>query len=287
MEEYIDLHTHSTASDGMDSPAELVAKARETGLAAMALTDHDTLAGLREAEEASRELGQMVIPGCEISTITEHGEMHILGLWIPENSEPLEEMLAHFRRQRISRNEKIVQKLRDMGIAISMDDVLAHAQSSVGRPHIAAVLLEKGYVKTMQDAFLKYLGVKGSAYVPKIAPRPEQAVRILNSLGASVILAHPLLRKSPAGWLEGLAAQLAKVGLTGLEAWHSAQSREDSDRIVALARSLGLGLSGGSDYHGANKPGIELGSGRKGNVRVPASILDDLLARRKAKGLPC
>lgn len=283
----IDLHTHSLASDGTDSPSALVEKAHAAGLAALAVTDHDTLSGLEEAEATGRSLGISVIRGCELSTGTEHGEMHILGLWLPREAKPLQERLVFLRRKRAERNALIVEKLRGLGLAISMDDVREAARGeSVGRPHIADVLLRKGYAKDSRQAFQEYLGSRGKAFVPKEVLEPEAAVRLLAGLGATVCLAHPMLQKYPGGWLEGFTGRLAGYGLTTIEAWHSEHSEADVRACLALARRFGLGVSGGSDYHGGNKPGIRLGVGR-GGLRVGLDVLENLEAARRAQGLPC
>lgn len=283
----IDLHTHTRASDGTDSPSALVEKAHAAALAALAVTDHDTLSGLEEAEETGRSLGIRVIRGCELSAGTEHGEVHILGLWLPRKAQSLQEQLVQLRRKRAERNALIVDKLRGLGLAISLEDVREVARGeSVGRPHIAEVLLRKGYVKDLRQAFGDYLGSRGKAFVPKEVLEPETAVRLLAQLGATVCLAHPMLQKYPRGWLEGFIGRLAGYGLTAVEAWHSEHSEADVRACLALAKRFGLGLSGGSDYHGGNKPGICLGVGR-GGLRIRLEVLEALEARRRAQGLPC
>lgn len=282
---YIDLHTHSTASDGTDSPERLMEKAENSGLEAIALTDHDILDGLPRAEEAARDLGLLFIRGCEISTTTEQGEVHVLGLWIPHKSEPLESFLKHLRSMRSSRNAAMVEKLRNLGMDITMEELAAEAKGSIGRPHMAKIMLAKGYVSDRDEAFGKYLGINGKAYVPKIAPRPEQAVRILVSLGATAAIAHPLLRPRPDGWLDSLTCELAGAGLGALEAWHSSQSSKQAHEICELAKKYKLGVCGGSDYHGKSKPGLELGMAGE-NVKVPFSVLENLVEMRKNAGLP-
>jgi predicted metal-dependent phosphoesterase TrpH len=281
----IDLHTHTLASDGTDSPAELVAKAREAGLAAVAVTDHDTVAGLEQACEAGRALGIDVIRGCELSTNSEHGELHILGLFLPEDSGPLADVLLELRARRSKRNEKIVDKLRALGMDISKDEVREQARGeSVGRPHIASVMLRRGHVSCVQEAFKRYLGYNGKAYLPKEVLHPREAVRALVEAGATVCLAHPMLRKYPSGWLQAFTAKLVDYGLTAIEVWHSEHSEADVRACLSLARRFNLGVSGGSDYHGANKPGIALGKGY-GKLRVGIDVLENLLQRRAALGL--
>lgn len=282
----VDLHTHSTASDGTDSPAELMARAHALGLRAIALTDHDTLAGLAEAEEAARGLGLGFIRGCEISTRSDAGEHHILGLWVPAEATPLEDWLAAVRQRRNERNAMMVARLRQHGIDISLEEVRERASGSVGRPHMAAVLVAKGYARDTNEAFRDYLGIRGKAYVPKQVPAPEEAVRILTQVGATPVLAHPFLTGSPPEAVENLTCRLAAAGLSAIEAWHTSHSEEDTRHCVDLAARLGLGLSGGSDYHGTNKPGIHPGTGY-GGLRVPLAVLEALQERRRARGLPC
>lgn len=282
----VDLHTHSTASDGTDSPAGLMARAHALGLRAVALTDHDTLAGLPEAEEAARHLGIGFIRGCEISTRSEAGEHHILGLWVPHEAEALESWLAAVLGRRNERNAEMVSRLRALGLDITLEEVRARASGSVGRPHMAAVLVEKGYVQDTNEAFREYLGVKGKAFVPKRVPAPEEAVSVLKKMGASAVLAHPFLNAPAPEAVEALARRLVASGLEAIEAWHTRHSESDTRHCVDLAARMGLGLSGGSDYHGTNKPGIQPGTGY-GGLRVPVAVLEALRQRRRARGLPC
>ena len=284
---FIDLHTHSQASDGTDSPAQLVAGAAAAGLAAVALTDHDTLSGLDEAEAAAQRHGIEFLRGCELSTRTEYGEMHILGLWLPRQADALEQRLADIRHKRDNRNAHILEKLATLGISISMDELQHEARGeSVGRPHIAALLVKKGAVPDMETAFREYLGSGGRAYLPKEVLEPEEAVRLMAGLGATVSLAHPCLKPLPPDWLEAFVQHLKACGLSAIEAYHSEHSDAAVRSCVDLARRQDLGLSGGSDYHGRNKPRIRLGHGY-GGLRVPLDILEDLKARRRQQGLPC
>ena len=282
---FIDLHTHTSASDGTDSPAQLVAKAHAAGLAAVAITDHDTLSGLDEAQQAGRELGIEVVRGCEISTGTELGELHILGLWLPQKPLRLLERLRWLRERRAERNQGIVKKLQSLGYDVCMEEVLAAAKGeSVGRPHIAEVLLRKGVAKDVRQVFKEFLGSRGKAYLPKTVLEPEESVSLLASSGATVSLAHPLLWKAPAGWLDTIVARLKDYGLSAIEAYHSEHSEADIRTCLALAKRFDLGVSGGSDYHGSNKPTIRLGQGY-GGLRVSLSVLEGLKQRRIAEGL--
>lgn len=282
----VDLHTHSTASDGTDSPAELVICAHGLGLRAIALTDHDTLYGLAEAEQTAYKLGIDFIRGCEISTRSTAGEHHILGLWVPHHAEALETWLDDVRCRRNERNAEMVARLQSLGFDITLEEVRARASGSVGRPHMAAVLADKGYARDMGTAFRDYLGPNGKAYVPKRVPAPEEAVRLLAAVGATAVLAHPFLNAAARTDVEALARRLAECGLAAIEAWHTSHSEADTRHCVELAKRLDLGLSGGSDYHGANKPGIQPGRGY-GALRVPLAVLEALKQRRRTKGLPC
>lgn len=286
MEEHIDLHTHSSASDGTDSPATVVERAKRAGLAAVALTDHDTIVGLQEAREAAMDLGIELVAGCEISTRSEYGSMHVLGLWLPENSSELETFLAEMRNIRNERNRQMIEKLRKLGFDISLEELLATSDNTVGRPHLAKLMEKKGYA-TLHEAFTKYLGSNGGlAYVPKKALRPEEAVRLLSRLGATVSLAHPLLRDIPHAELETLVSSLVSCGLDALEAFHSKQDEKDSLYLAELAKSHGLCVSGGSDYHGYLKPDIQIGKIAPGKY-VSIDVMNKLKTRRKQKGLPC
>jgi len=285
----IDLHCHSTASDGSDEPAELVRKAMEAGLTALAVTDHDSLAGLGEAQQAAEDARLELIRGCEISARGEGGEMHILGLWIPAehpNLNAFEGVLRDLREHRSARNQIMVERLRKQGCVLNYDDVLAEARGeSVGRPHIARVLMRKGYAASAQEVFIRYLGSKGSAYEPKKVLLPEEAVELLLSVGATAAMAHPRLIKASDAWLEAMVMRLSSCGLSVIEAYHSEHSKADTRFCLALAARRKLGLCGGSDYHGKLKPDIALGTGR-GGLRVPESLLDQLKQQRREQGLP-
>ncbi len=281
----IDLHTHSTASDGTDSPSQLVEKACAAGLRAIALTDHDTIGGLDEASEAACDLGIELIRGCEISTRTDLGNMHMLGLFLPADSSRLEAFLQRLRDNRDSRNNLIIEKLNRAGLRITVDEVRQIAGTTIGRPHIAAVMLQKGYCETRDEAFSKWLDTGGKAFVPKPAPTPEQALAILAEIGATTCLAHPLHKQRPLDWLDKLISRLESEGLDCLEVWHSSHDAEKSAIILDFARKYRLGASGGSDYHGKNKPGISLGTG-KSNLDLGYDILENLKRMRKERNLP-
>ena len=277
---FVDLHTHTTASDGTDTPRELIRRAASRKLAAVAVTDHDTLSGLDEAVEAGNLFGVEIIRGCELGVQGRYGEIHLLGLWIPEQAPDLEAALSRLRIHREERNLAILERLQAQGIAIPYADVLEEAKGeSVGRPHIARVLCRRGVTAHFAQAFALYLGYHGSAYVPRTLLSPEEGVALLAGSGATVSFAHPMLIRCPPSWFDEILPPLCAAGLTAIEAYHSEHSARDERFCVELAARYGLGLSGGSDYHGTAKPGVELGRG-KGGLRVTQELLDALKARR-------
>lgn len=284
---FIDLHTHSTASDGTDSPADLVRKAAQAHLAVLALTDHDTLAGLDEAEEEAKQRNIVFVRGCEISTATPWGEAHFLGLWIPEEPEKtarLEAALEKVRMGRKERNLRIAEKLRALGLDVSYEAAEALAGGAVvGRPHFAALLCSMGVVKDRREAFRQYLGKDGLAYEPRRLMSPGEAVSLLKSTGAVVSMAHPRLLHAPVEELNHLVAGLKEQGLDALEAYHSEHDAGDVRLCVELAARYDLQLSGGSDYHGLAKPNISLGRG-KGGLRIGLGVYDELMRYRALQG---
>lgn len=284
----VDLHTHSNASDGTDSPGELIDNAHKAGLRAVAITDHDTLGGLKEAKKACAAYDNLdFVRGVEISTGSSQGDMHILGLWVPEDAEPLEKVLAKMRAKRTSRNERMVERIAALGVGITMDDVMKEAKGeSVGRPHIARAIVAKGYVRDINEAFARYVGAGCPTYIAKEVMQPEDAVALLAKIGASPVLAHPMLKPYPPGWIEEFVKKLLPFGLCGIEAWHSEHTDEDTQDVLAIARRYHLCVSGGSDYHGSNKPHISLGTGY-GSLCVSVDAYERLRAWRLEHNLPC
>lgn len=282
----IDLHMHSTFSDGTDGPEELARTVKKAGLSAMALTDHDTTSGNEACMLAAKANDINFIPGCEISTKSEYGSHHILGLWTPENNRELELLLAKTKQARTERNKLMLEKLRNLGIDISEKDFPNVEIDHLGRPHIANYLLQKGIVANRLEAFDKYLGKNGLAFAPKHSPTPEEAISLLAKSGATPIWAHPCLDKFDPAECEMLVRRFAKAGLAGIEAYHSKHSPEATEMLLKLAHKYDLAISGGSDYHGKNKPEIFPGIGEN-NLSLPESILQNLISRRKSQGLPC
>ncbi len=283
-ERFVDLHTHSSASDGADAPAALVRKAVEDGLRALALTDHDTLDGLAEAGAEAERLGLEFIRGCEIAARRQGEELHILGLWIPEDpGSALPALLSEGVRRREERNAAMLVKMREFGLEIDEADLHGEACCTVvGRPHMAAVLKEKHYVATRREAFERWLGRDGAAFVPRVLPTPEEGIATLRAAGALTALAHPCLytRMTPP-FLDECLRELARYGLDAVEAYHSGHDNADLRLCLDLAERHGLAVTGGSDYHGARKPGLHLGIAVEG-MPVPALILDRLKARHAA-----
>ncbi|NDV18172.1 PHP domain-containing protein [Pseudodesulfovibrio sp. JC047] len=283
----IDLHTHSTASDGTLSPRELIKLAKETGLDAIAITDHDTLQGIPEAMEAGREFGIEVIPGAELSLESPEGTgwIHVVALWIPEEAPTLQKAFDWIQEGRRNRNHEIVEKLRSLGINITYESVAARAMGTLGRPHFAQELLSLGVVSSMEEAFKVWLGDNGRAYVPKRKLTPGQAFPILNELGATSILAHPFALGRNYADTEKIVKDLMTYGMDGMEVYYTEHTDADIKEYKAMAERLGLLISGGSDFHGSVKPKIRLGKG-KGGLHVPTELLDRMKADRRAKGLP-
>ncbi|MUM77352.1 PHP domain-containing protein [Pseudodesulfovibrio sp. F-1] len=283
----IDLHTHSTASDGTLTPTELVKLAKDIGLDAIALTDHDTLAGLDEAEEAGRACGIEVIRGCELSLESPRGAgwLHMVALWVPRQAEELQAAFDWVIEGRRIRNHEIVAKLRSLGVNITYEAVAARAGGTIGRPHFAQEMLALGVVSSLDEAFKVWLGDRGRAYVPKRKLKPADALAILGRAGATSILAHPFILGLDLPGTETLVRELQAQGLDGIEVYYSEHDDAATRAYKAMAERLGLLASGGSDFHGAVKPRIQLGRG-KGGLHVSTALLDAMKAHRRERGLP-
>lgn len=272
----IDLHTHSTASDGTFSPSELIHLAKREGLKALALTDHDTTRGLPEAYEAAREEGIPFLCGVEISVkFNGPGHFHLLGYFLSPELPPLEETLKALQEARKRRNELMVEKLRALGVEITLTELEEIAKGEIGRPHFARLLVEKGYVRTPDEAFEKYLRKGAPAYVPKALLEPKEAIeKILQAKGIPV-MAHPITLKLTPTELSNYLRELKELGLRGVEAYYSEHNRDFTNFLLNEAQRLGFLITGGSDFHGANKPDIKLGRGF-GNLKVPEECFERL-----------
>lgn len=276
MEKIIDLHTHSLASDGSMSPAELVRYAKEKGLSAVALTDHDTVEGVKEALDEGNKIGIEVIPGIEISTNFKP-EMHILGYFFNKSEyTDIQTELTAIRRGREERNTKIINRLNELGIAITEEEVKEVALGdTIGRPHFARLLVNKGYVKTIKEAFDKYLGKDGLAYFKRPELEPADGIKLIKNAGGIPVIAHPALLKLSNNDMDKLLLELKGFGLAGIEAIYSENSKEETGNLLRLAVKHQLLVTGGSDFHGTYKSEIEIGIGR-GNLKVPYELLEKL-----------
>lgn len=274
----IDLHTHSTFSDGTFTPSQLVKYAEEKGLKAFALTDHDTTEGIKEAK--SIETNVEVISGVEISTRYDKKEIHIVGLYVNENDADLNKQLKYYREKRVTRNFEILEKLNSLGVNITIDDVKESCTGDViSRAHIAKALVSKGFVGSYTEAFDRYLGDNKCAYVPRETLNYEESMELITKAGGVPVLAHPLLYKMSDTNLENMMVKLRQKGLKAVEVYYSTHSNSDTQHIMAMANRVGLIYSGGSDFHGATKPKIDMGTGM-GKLAVPYEILEKIRGER-------
>lgn len=281
----VDLHTHSTKSDGSLTPTELVEYATKKELAAIALSDHDTTEGIDEALEAAKGKDVEVIPAIEFSTEYEGRDIHILGLYIDHHSADFEKYLQEFRDSRDLRNQKMCKRLAEHGIQITYEDLCHRYEGSVlTRAHYAAFLMEEGYVKSRTEAFERYVGDHAPCFVPREKVTPMQAVQLILRVGGIPILAHPILYHLSKAKLEQLVTELKGAGLVGIEAIYSTYSTSEEAQIRHIAKKYDLLISGGSDFHGKNKPKLDLGNGY-GRLFVPEEVLTNLKEYRKEHGL--
>jgi 3',5'-nucleoside bisphosphate phosphatase len=281
---YVDLHVHTTASDGAMSPSEMVKYAKTKGLQAIAITDHDTIGGLDEALSEGERIGIEVIPGIEISAEHSPGSMHLLGYFFDRHHPMLNERLSYLQKARAERNPKIVEKLNDLGIRVTYDEVVrASGGGQVGRPHFAQVLLEKGYVKSFQEAFDRFLKKGAQAYVDKVRFAPKEALYFINEAKGVAVLAHPnTLGVKGYAELENLILGLVDHGLRGLEVHYPEHSALETAQYKRLAERVGLVITGGTDYHGLEGNELNIGVGR-GEMRLPYFLAENLKA---ASGQP-
>lgn len=267
-----DLHLHTTASDGRYSPEELVGKAASLGLEVIAITDHDSVNGIAPALEAAQSFPTIrVIPGVEIGTDVPDGEVHVLGYFIDYVDAALVDKLAELRDTRKTRAKKMIAKLANLGISIEWERVQEIAGSgSVGRPHIAQAILEKGYVQSPKEAFVKYIGREGPAYAEREKMTPQQVVELVVSVGGLAVLAHP----ADIGDLEDLIPRLQRVGLAGIEVYYNAYGAKTIHQLASLAHKHGLIATGGSDFHGLE----HVTETPIGGVDIPSECIKRLVA---------
>lgn len=277
----VDLQTHSTYSDGTDTPRQLVEAAAEAGLAAVALTDHDTVEGQPEMLAAGEELGVEVLPAVEISVQTPTQGVDLLGYLIDHEDPALLDLLDRLQRYRQERLPKMLDKLEDIGVPVTQEAVEAQATGEVvGRPHVAQALVEAGHVETTDEAFETYIGDGQPGYVAKERATPEEAIDAIHAAGGLAVLAHPCF-VHPAH-LPSILRMLVDEGLDGLEVWYSEHDAVHVEHFGQLADRIGLVKTGGSDYHGDNKAGIEIGTGY-GDLEVPYSAVEGLEKRKAGR----
>ena len=262
-----DLHTHTTASDGTFTPTELVRAAKGIGLELLAVTDHDTVAGVAEAQAAAKEVGLTLLPGVELSAEGAPGKCHLLGLGLDPQNPELLETLARLSENRRVRNEKIVGRLNSLGVSVTYDEVVAVAPpgANIGRPHFASLLVKRGIVPDINSAFQRYLADEGPAYVEKATLTPAECAALIHGAGGLCFVAHPGLIRLPAHeTLEARLRAYIDAGVDGIEAYYSQYSPAEEARFLRFAEKHGWPVCGGSDFHGAAKPHVKLGVVREG-----------------------
>jgi predicted metal-dependent phosphoesterase TrpH len=280
----IDLHVHSTCSDGSETPERVVELAAAAGCTAMALTDHDGLDGVTRARARADDLGIGFVAGCEISCAFSPGTMHVLCYFVEPGDGPLQAELERLRLDRSSRNERLLARLAELGLPVSLEEVQATAGSSViGRPHFAAVLVNNGAATSIQDAFDRLLGKGTPGYVSKTRIDADAAISAARGSSAAAVLAHPLSLGLEMSGLERVLEELATLGLVGVECYYSRYSVEQRAQLATIAKRLGLVATGGSDFHGAFKPDLSVGTGT-GDLDVPETALAELVSRRPEAG---
>lgn len=269
----VDLHTHTTASDGLFSPTDVVRLALEQDLAAIAIVDHDTTAGIAEAQEAAFGTGLEVVPGVELSAEGEWGDFHILGLYVNLQNGPLQKRLETLREGRVARAVRMLERLAALGVPLEWEDVAGLAgKAAVGRMHIARALVQRGYVANIGEAFQRYIGWGGPAYVPRARLSPAEAIHLIREAGGVAVLAHPA-----ASGVVAHIPMLVSLGLQGIEVYYPEHSPEDVNALLGIARCYRLLITGGSDFHGEPGAGALLGS-----LDVPFHLLQEV---RRAAGV--
>lgn len=270
----IDLHVHSNASDGSFTPTQVADLAMDAGLRAIALTDHDTVDGIAEIMDYTKDKSLEVVPGIELSCYYNNREIHILGFYVDYENPKLADELKVLKEARIGRNLKMIELMQQDGLPVTMEKLLhGNPDSVITRAHFARVLVEEGVCKDKETAFRKYIGIGCKYYLPKPQVTCEKAMSILTKYSRAAFLAHPLLYHLGYAQIEELLVYLKGLGLKGLEAYHSSNNAYESDRLRQIAIKHSLNISGGSDFHGIIKPNIQLGVGR-GGMRINIHLLD-------------
>ena len=273
----IDLHTHSTFSDGSLTPEKLVALAQEVGVTHMSLTDHDTLGGQARFMEAAAEAGIDTITGIELSAAHGEGEVHMLGYGYDPKNAFLIESLTRVRQARTDRNHQILKRLQSVGVSLEWSDIeRAAGEEVIGRPHFAAALIRGGYVQDKHEAFEQYLGHDQLAYIPRARLSLQECIDVIHQAGGVAVLAHPLYMSRDQKAFVKLLEECGAYGLDGLEVYYNAYDEESVQRLKSYADSFNLLTTGGTDFHGTFTPGVELGRGRTGKLDVPTFVWERL-----------
>jgi predicted metal-dependent phosphoesterase TrpH len=276
----IDLHSHTHESDGTFSPAELVEEALRTGIRTLGITDHDTFAGYDQAVPFANQAGPELICGIELSTkLYGTRSVHLLGYFLDGPSRDFRDWIFDLQEARRDRNIRLTAKLRELGFDITLEEVQARGRGMTARPHFAQVMLEKGYVSSLQQAFDDYLDESATGYVYRREPSFAEGVQRIRDAGGITSLAHPI--RVP-GDLASLMPEMCACGLEAIEVYHSDHNPHQTELYLSLAERHGLMITGGSDFHGSAKPGIMLGTGRSGNLKIPYALLENMRARRPA-----
>ena len=277
----IDLHTHSLCSDGAQTPADVVRTASQAGLSAIALSDHDCISGVQEAIDTGNSLGIEVIPAVELSAQSDT-ELHILGYFVDIHNKKLQDTMRYALQVRDERQEETCRKLNEQGFAITMEEarVEAHGNPVLCRAHFAQIMVRKGYAESVKDAFNRFLSVGCYAYSNRQALTGPEAVSLIREAGGIAVAAHLHLIKKPDDELRQYLKELIPYGLDGVEGYYTDYTPDMEQRYRTMAKELGLVISGGTDYHGANKPHIAIGKG-KGNLEIPYSVLEGLRKRHQ------
>jgi predicted metal-dependent phosphoesterase TrpH len=257
----IDLHSHTTASDGSCTPTELVELACRVGLTALGVSDHDTVDGLPEATEAAASRGLELVPGIELSVDYAHGEFHLLGYYIDFRREGFLARVRYLQENRFNRNGVMLRKMQEAGFAITMEEIEAESGGGqIGRPHMARALMRKGYVASVQEAFDRYLADGKPLHVPKVKLAPAEAIELVHSTGGVAVLAHPKYMEHPSeAELRAELERLRACGLDGLECYYSQHTEAETAQYLRYADELGFVVTAGSDFHGVSKPDVPLG----------------------------
>ena len=276
MNRIVDLHTHTTESDGSFTPEELIAEAKRVGLSAIAITDHDSISGIKKATLLADELGIELIPGVELSTDYNGKEVHVVGLYVNDEDEYFLTKIKEFKENRDSRNAIMVENLQKEGFAITMEELTAENPDCViTRANIARFLYEHGMIPTIQTAFEKYIGDNCKCYVNRFKITPMDGVRLIKKAGGTAILAHPLLYHMSDSTLQKMVDKMKESGLDGIEAIYCTYTPAEERQMKQFAKENGLLISGGSDFHGTTKPKLELGTGY-GKLYIPYEVLETI-----------